>query len=63
MADLEGFQFFFIEPPFVPDRSIIVLCVCMHHERLFGFHVTSLLDKVSRQTKKLAMAHLSIIFD
>ena len=63
VADLEGFQWFPLKPPFVADRSIIVLSVSMHHERFFGFHVASLLDKVSRPTKKHAMAHLSIIFD
>ena len=34
MADLEGFQGVSIETPLVPDRSIIVLCLSMDHERL-----------------------------
>ena len=53
---VEGFQWF----PLNPLIDLIVLCVSMHHESLFGFHVTSFQDKVSRPTKKLAMAHLSI---
>ena len=48
--------------PILNDCSMIDLSL-FHHERLFGFHGISFLDKVSRPTKRLATAHLSIIFD
>ena len=37
-----------IETPLVPDRCIIVLCLSMDQERLFGFRGISFLDKVPR---------------